>query len=187
MALAEVLEAAEGLVAVLGAAAETVELVDKATDSFNTLKEKFKKVFFTSKYVPGPATSFAFSQTWLRYEDFWNILHKMRRHTFSSFSDVEILRALYGLLFTFNSNLAFSSHFPDDDYFVCLSIDDHIVKTLMKMQNALSIKPKDTNEDFNIAKEKYFTALSVILEWANNKDNLYDRERFELEFNLILS
>lgn len=187
MSLAAILQGAEELVAIVQTAITAGEVVGEIKDIWDSLSTKFKDLFSTKRYLPLTNRQFAFSQHWIRYEDLLNILARLRALTYSDPADAYIIRAYVSCLYNYTYNSFFHPLFPDGEQLVCLSLNESVVKLLTDLQRSISVKPKDPPEFTQRMIHLYFLTLESILDWVNSKDIVYDRNRFETEFNLTIS
>lgn len=186
-AIAELVEVAEGVVAALEAIRAGKDVFDQARANFDSFVSKFKSVFGSLTYISSTSKVFAFSQIWIDYRSMMLILNKMQKTPFSLPDQVKFLQSLFSLLFSYDAVNMFTPTFPADRYFACLSLDDDVVKLTLNIQRALGYKKKEGELEFQLARDLYYKNFVLFLTWANNKKNIYDRERFETEFNLELS
>uniref|UniRef100_A0AB38ZKC5 Uncharacterized protein n=1 Tax=Suncus murinus ribovirus 2 TaxID=3139576 RepID=A0AB38ZKC5_9VIRU len=185
-AVLELGQAAAEIAAIADGIATTGKFVkDELSSAYDLVTSSYRKIFPKETYDNTVNKIFAYSQTWLWYEDAMLVLNKMMSLPFTSYSDVMTIYAVYGLLYNGNAHLMFSPVFPQDRAAVCFSMDDDIIAVLLDIASALSIKRKNSFEDITMAKARYHAALQKLFAWMNERKRVvFDKARFELEFNL---
>lgn len=185
MAWLEVAQAASELIS---AAKDAEELVSGAYSAGEKAYKKLKSFFTktTPHYTPLSSAEYAHSLTWVPLLYAERLLLRMQAINFSLYYDREFARSLFQVLCYDASHHVFTPNgiFRDDVSAIPMSRPKY--SDLMSgIARSLSLTRHPTADEITNYRTLYYDSISKIFATFSDHANVYNRAKFELEFQLL--
>ncbi|APT35494.1 ORF2 [Adelphocoris suturalis virus] len=183
---AALLEAAEIAAEIIEAAKLAEELgtgaYDLATSAYRGLKRIFGTV--TQRYEPVTNFRFARSFTFIELPRLQRVLLRMQNINYSLYYEREYARSLVSSITHDHSmNFFVDGIFREDVVVVIISRQPFLIPFSL-LSRSLSLSQHPTNDELTTHRELYYTSTNNLLALVNDRSNIYDKQKFEHEFDL---
>lgn len=189
MAASALIEAAELAASIVEAVKNAKELGEDVYDLVTSAYNGLTKIFEPAKpphYVPRVAYLYSRSLNYVEPLRFGKCMMRLVNVNYSLYYEREFARSLVSSITQDHSDQFFHNEIFKPDAVAIIVSREPFVSLLTSLSKSLSLTRHPTHDELQTHRVMYFTAVEALMMKLNDPTNVYDKEKYEFTFKLMV-